>query len=280
MGSMLLAQSQISEQYRNSHNLDARIALHDRFSTNKYDWMRWVFDHMLAAPAVSRVLEIGCGTGQLWKNNLDRIPSHWAITLSDASAGMIETARTNLAATSFAAASFAAQVQFRQFDADHVPFDTASFDIVIANHMLYHVPNIDNTLGELRRVLKPGGQLFAATNGPNHMRELDELLVGFDPALKLQAVTDQFQLDNGAPQLQKYFAQVSLQRYDSNLVVTEPAPLLAYVYSMIRAFIIAERWAAFEAYVHAKFAERGGTLFIQKETGLFVAKTSEKDFSE
>ena len=65
MGSMLLAQSQISEQYRNSHNLDARIALHDRFSTNKYDWMRWVFDHMLAAPAVSRVLEIGCGTGQL-----------------------------------------------------------------------------------------------------------------------------------------------------------------------------------------------------------------------
>ena len=191
---------------------------------------------------------------------------------------MIETARANLAATSFAAASFAAQVQFRQFDADHVPFDTASFDLVIANHMLYHVPNIDNTLGELRRVLKPSGQLFAATNGPNHMRELDELLVGFDPALKLQAVTDQFRLDNGAPQLQKHFAQVLLQRYDSNLVVTEPAPLLAY--SMIRAVIIAERWAAFEAYVHAKFAERGSTLFIQKETGLFVAKTLGKDFSE
>jgi hypothetical protein len=41
---------------------------------------------------------------------------------------------------------------------------------------------------------------------------------------------------------------------------------------VIRAFIIAERWAAFEAYVHAKFVERGGTLFIQKETGLFVAE--------
>lgn len=263
---MLLTQSAIGEQYRSSQNLDARIALHDRFSTNSYDWMRWVFDHMLDAAPDSRVLEIGCGSGQLWKNNLDRIPSTWAVTLSDASAGMIETTQQALAGS-----AFAAQVQFRQFNADALPFDAASFDLVIANHMLYHVPSVDRTLGELRRVLRPGGRIFAATNGPDHMRELDELLIGFDPALKLQSVTQTFRLDNGAAQLQPHFTQVQLHRYHSDLMVTEVAPLLAYAYSMTKTNIAPERHAEFEAHVQAQFDRRNSTYFIRKETGLFVA---------
>jgi ubiquinone/menaquinone biosynthesis C-methylase UbiE len=46
---------------------------------------------------------------------------------------------------------------FAQADAQALPFRDASFDAVIANHMLYHVPDISRSLGEVRRVLKPSG---------------------------------------------------------------------------------------------------------------------------
>jgi cyclopropane fatty-acyl-phospholipid synthase-like methyltransferase len=61
-------------QYRDSRNLSARINLHERFSTNPLRWHRWVFEH-LRLPESARVLELGCGTSNLWKQNAERIPA-------------------------------------------------------------------------------------------------------------------------------------------------------------------------------------------------------------
>ncbi|MGB0386395.1 MAG: MerR family transcriptional regulator, partial [Ardenticatenaceae bacterium] len=69
----LADQGYVKAQYKSSKNLQTRIQLHERFSVNKYDWFLWVFDHF-KLPAVCRVLEVGCGTGQFWKENLARIP--------------------------------------------------------------------------------------------------------------------------------------------------------------------------------------------------------------
>ena len=85
----------LSNQYRDGRNLNARILLHQRLSTNPYGWFRWVFDQ-LNLPAQGRILELGCGAGTLWLENLDRIPPGWEITLSDFSAGMLTQAQANL----------------------------------------------------------------------------------------------------------------------------------------------------------------------------------------
>jgi ubiquinone/menaquinone biosynthesis C-methylase UbiE len=84
-----------SQQYKTSFNLDARIHLHERFSVNKYDWPKWVFDHFIL-PSNSCLLEVGCGTGYLWLQNIDRIPHSWEITLSDFSPGMLRETQFNL----------------------------------------------------------------------------------------------------------------------------------------------------------------------------------------
>ena len=81
-------QEYLACQYRNASNLNARIDLHQRFSTNKYGWQRWIFDQ-LDLPLQCRILELGCGPGNLWLENLDRIPESWDIVLSDFSAGML-----------------------------------------------------------------------------------------------------------------------------------------------------------------------------------------------
>ena len=79
------------EQYRNAGNLQARIALHSRFSTNSYGWFRWVFDH-LDLPPVSRLLELGSGPADLWVENSLKLPEKWEVNLSDLSSGMLRQA--------------------------------------------------------------------------------------------------------------------------------------------------------------------------------------------
>jgi hypothetical protein len=78
----------VMAQYCTTSNLKARIALHQRFSTNPYGWLRWVFDQF-RLPLQCRLVELGGGTGDLWVENQFRIPTGWAITLSDASMGMV-----------------------------------------------------------------------------------------------------------------------------------------------------------------------------------------------
>ena len=88
-----------TDQYKDSSNLDARVAIHQRFSSNEYGWFKWVFDTLEKLPADAKILELGCGHGLVWKENADRIPSTWDITLSDLSSGMLDSAWRNLVVT-------------------------------------------------------------------------------------------------------------------------------------------------------------------------------------
>jgi hypothetical protein len=64
----------LREQYKDGSNLNARFRLHARFSTNRYGIFRWILDHM-TLPNDARVLEVGTGTAQMWRQNRDRIPA-------------------------------------------------------------------------------------------------------------------------------------------------------------------------------------------------------------
>jgi ubiquinone/menaquinone biosynthesis C-methylase UbiE len=215
----------LSEQYRDAANLNARIQLHVRFSTNKSDFSEWIFDHFDLAPD-SRILELGCGPGGLWHKNLERIPGGWEITLSDLSMGMLRQAQTNLR-------NSRRSFNFSIADAQFLPFASESFDAVIANYMLYHVPDRPRAFSEIRRVLKPGGRIFAATAGSDHLRELFELAdrVALNAAERTRG-SELFSLENGENQLSPWFSQIRLDRRDNSLVVTEPGPLIDYYLSM------------------------------------------------
>jgi SAM-dependent methyltransferase len=254
----------LTKQYHNAANLNARIQLHTRFSTNIYGWHPWIFDQFKIAPH-SRVLELGCGPGRLWTENSARISGEWDITLSDFSAGMLEETRRNLA-------SVGRLFSFEVIDAQSIPFEDASFDAVIANHMLYHVPDRSKTLSEIRRVLRPGGRFYASTVGAAHLREIGELVRRFDPQIVF-GIGDEasFTLENGAQQLAPYFSNVAVYRYDDALIVTEAEPLIAYVLSgRVGAALEDDRVAEFAAFVQHELAQHG-TIHITKDSGLFEA---------
>src|SRR5690242_6563546 len=269
MSSQSIREYLLTKQYKNADNLNARIELHRRFSTNGYGWTRFVFDQLVAAlPSDARVLEIGCGPATLWRANVNRIPAGWDVTLSDFSAGMLDEARASLAESGRA-------FHFAEVDAQTIPYADASFDGVVANHMLYHVPDRDKALGEIRRVLKPNGTLFAATNGERHLVEFEELLRRAETPegwWRVPAATLDFSLENGGAQLARHFSAVEPRPYDDALEVTETEPLVAYVLSTSTAGrMTEERIARFRRVVEAEIAARGA-VHISKETGLFVAR--------
>lgn len=162
-----------SVQYSTDANLQARIRLHEQYSINNLDFHVWVFNH-LQLPTSCRILEVGCGPGMLWRKNLDRIHPEWRVCLADFSPGMIRTAQSHILPVHphFTTAGL---------DIQHIPFSEASFDVIIGNHMLYHVPDHPKVFGGIRRLLKPGGRFYASTNGQTHLQEMGELVTRFNP---------------------------------------------------------------------------------------------------
>ena len=264
----------MQEQYRDSSNLSARITLQARFGTNPYGWHQWVFDR-LELPPEARLLELGCGPGLLWSENLDRLPEGWSITLTDASPGMLGEAERGLGADR--------RFRFRVVDAQRIPFQDGVFDAVVANNMLYHVPDLPLALSEVARVLKPGGSLYAATVGRDHMREMGEMLAVLDPAHPPDEPIWYylgFNLENGAQQLSRCFSEVSLLPYEDALAVTEAKPLVDYLLSTPIAYSAADRSgedefrdrvSALTTTLERDLASRG-EIRISKQTGMFVAR--------
>jgi SAM-dependent methyltransferase len=143
---------------------------------------------------------------------------------------------------------------------------------VIANHMLYHVPDRPKALAEIRRVLKPAGRFYASTIGKAHMHEMHELMGRFDAQLSTwgQSAAEAFCLENGAGQIQAFFAQVTLHRYEDSLRVTDAEMLLAYILSG-RLSIDETQQQALAAFVRQEVAASPGGFFISKDSGVFEA---------
>lgn len=251
------------DQYKDSSNLDARIEIHKRFSTNPQGWYNWIFDTLVQLPQDARVLELGCGAGTMWRQCADRIPTGWVITLSDLSDGMLDSAWRNLVVTG-------RSLKFEKIDAQAIPYPEQTFDIVIANHMLYHVPDRRKALSEIKRVLKDDGCLIATTVGENHLHEMDTWIKGASTA-KHEKFTVPFTLENGKAQIAEYFLRVEISRYEDNLNVTEVEPLIAYLRSSIRAEDLAhDEIKKIESELSAALA-KDGKIFITKDSGLFKA---------
>ncbi|MEP7293206.1 MAG: class I SAM-dependent methyltransferase, partial [Chloroflexota bacterium] len=193
--------STVRREYASDVYLRTRQETHEQYTVPKIDFPQWVL-HRLHWRGDERVLDVGSGTGAYYDSLREFWPDVTYHAL-DRSAGMLaeHRARGDLIAA----------------DAQQLPFEDGRFDVVMANHMLYHVPNIDAALLETRRVLKPGGVLIAATNSIQSMPEFHALFrrgmlllstpgkIYSQPPLPAQA---SFSLENGARLLSRHFYAV------------------------------------------------------------------------
>jgi SAM-dependent methyltransferase len=158
-------------------------------------------------------------------------------------------------------------------DAQSVPFADAVFDVVLADHMLYHVPDPRRAVAEAARVLAPGGVFVAATNGPRHLRELMHLRTRvFGGVASTESHAAIFGPANGLAMLRDHFSSVAWVPYRDELACTSPADVLAYLTSFPPAQgASADERRQLEDAIEAEFVAGDGVFRVTKESGAFVA---------
>jgi ubiquinone/menaquinone biosynthesis C-methylase UbiE len=255
-------------QYANSSNLGARIRIHELYSTNKYDLMRWSFDLLMAVVgSTAKILEVGAGRGDLWSKNADRLLPEWQVTLTDFSQGMLDDAQKHLGAA-------ADHFTWQTANAQELPFEDQSLDAVLAHFMLYHVPDREKAIREFRRVLKPNGVLLACTLGESHMNQLNEAIHRAFPdtyTKPVRGVQGNFSLENGADQIRTAFNNIVMIPYVCDLQVEDAEPVVDYARSAIHGGDTEEGYALLREAVKQEIAEKGH-FFVSKSTGMFVAR--------
>jgi SAM-dependent methyltransferase len=172
----------------------------------------------------THVLDAGCGTGDF----SERLRRELGVPLValDTSPRMVTLARER-------------GLDAICGDIQALPFPDASFNCVLANRVLYHLPDLDQGLAEIARVLIPGGKLVAVTYGVDHTRELYDL-VGTYPL-----ASSPFSSENGEESLRRRFAFV--ERRDFSGVARFPDR------NAVRGLLVAS-WG--DAFAHLDFAGR------------------------
>lgn len=256
-------ETNIIEQYKNAKNLNDRISLHEKYSTNKQGWFNWLFNQ-IDFSRVNRLLELGCGNGKLWQENRIDLRNR-EIFLSDISEGMVEEVRNKLGS------DFNCIVA----DAEKIPFKDSYFDTIIANHVLFYLNDLNLGLKEIDRVLKSDGILYCSTYGKNHMKEITEIVQSFDSRINLSnhSLYDIFGLENGEDILSKYFSNIQRMDYQDSLEITESKPLIDYIMSCHgnQNEILGPRLNEFKEYIE-EILKNNGKIVVTKQAGLFVCR--------
>jgi SAM-dependent methyltransferase len=196
-----------AENYATEANLRARQALYeDVEGEHALDVLRRV----IAERRPARVLEVGGGPGELAAWMQDELGAD--VSYLDLSPRMVQLARER-------------GVSAEEGDVQELPFPDASFDLVVAAWMLYHVPDLERGLSEIARVLIPGGSLVAVTNSLGHLDELRALMHYGRP-------TESFHAENGAGLLSSYFASVERLDVSGKVTVHRREQLVGYQQSI------------------------------------------------
>jgi SAM-dependent methyltransferase len=225
----------VRAQYADEKGLETRQAVYGNGGGAAFDV---AFD-ALAEVAPRRVLEVGGGQGFFAERLRDELGCE--LVGVDVSERMVELQRER-------------GLDARVADVQELPFSDGAFDAATANYMLYHVPDLDRGLGELARVLCPGGRLVAITNGVDHLRELWRL-VGRD-----RRVEGTFNDENGETFLRRHFAHVARHDVRGEVTFPDEAAVRAYLDS-------SQRWRGVEP---ARFET---PLRATSASAVFVADT-------
>jgi SAM-dependent methyltransferase len=225
----------VRRDYADECRLSARIAAQQ--SGTGPDPRQVAFE-AVAEATPRRVLEVGPGRGELAGRISNELGSE--VVAVDQSERMVQL-------------TLARGVEAMVGDVQELPFGDGVFDVAVAAWMLYHVPDLDRGLRELRRVIDPGGRLVAVTNSVHSQRELWEL-IGYQPRYSFGA-------ENGEEALLRHFTIVERREVHGTITFPDRDAAHRYVAASPMAARLADNLPFFD-----------GPLICSRHVVVFVAQ--------
>ena len=264
---------EVISQYKNDDNLKKRISIHD-YSTSDKEWFHWLFEREQITEGM-KILEIGCGNGTFWKRVAALLPNNLEIHLVDYSEGMLESAREKVAEIleNFPEKNLRFVIEKR--DATDFSYPTSGFDLIMANHMLYHVEK-ESRLQLYRKIkglLAKDGRFSCSLIGQTHMRELHDFVDEYYPSIKFPSASFDIWLETAREELKNFFNVVSVEEHENDLYVPDKELIFNYVasYSKEAKELVSRDKEAFFDRVRSKMNE-DGVMYIHKSTGVVVCE--------
>jgi ubiquinone/menaquinone biosynthesis C-methylase UbiE len=193
----------------------------------------------VAERAPRSILEVGCGWGELAERMTRELDA--VVVAFDRSARMTQLARDR-------------GVRVLRADAQAIPIRDASMESVVANAVLYHVPDLDRGLAEIARVLVDGGRFVATVFDAGRFRELFALVGQSPPDIPVT-------VDNAEELLRPRFERIEARLGTHALVFPNAHEVRTYLASTITMRHLADRVEDFE-----------GELRTERTFGVFVAE--------
>ncbi len=205
-------------------NLKNRLNIYDKYSPSGNNWKQWLFSRISINDG-DNVLELGCGNGELWKKNIEKLNCNCSLKLSDFSPEMLEGAKNNLK-------DIEHDIEFEAINIEEIPYNDNSFDVIICEHAAYLLHDIEKGLSEIQRVLKPNGTAYITLVSTSHFSELEKIINDYKN-YKMGGRDRIFRLsiENARPTIEKYFEVKGFEAKEEELLVDDSGYLVNYVVS-------------------------------------------------
>lgn len=255
--------TQVIQQYQDDSKFSKRQNFHDQYSTNSYGFRNWMFDKYTLFDSC-KILELGCGNGRMWDEKYKDLPLNSQLILSDFSEGMCKVVKEKHKQHE--------NIEIKKIDIQEIPYKDDCFDIVIANHMLYHVPNVNKAIEEVYRVLKKGGKFYASTLGTNGFQKyLNQKFKQFNSQMDYFNIEDwAFTLKNGREVLSKKFDDITKYEYEDSIEISDENILVDWIFTSVVLQDLDKSQFEGLAECFAKDKDEKGVIHIPKHIGCFV----------
>jgi SAM-dependent methyltransferase len=264
-----------ADAYADDHHLNVRYQTHQCYTVDPVDFGRWTLER-LAAQAAWRgdewVLDVGCARGELLRAMANHSQGRGRLVGCDLSPGMIAQALEQ---------GPGPVVHLFLSDVQALPLPDETFDVVMARHMLYHVPDIAHAIAEAARVLRPGGRFLATTNSANTMPEYWAICARaaerYPAMASRENLNERFSLENGDAYVQACFDRVAVHTLPGTLRFPSAEPFVDY-FASTRTLIMNPghtdaEWQAVVDFVGAEaesIVVSEGCLDVTKVTGAIL----------
>lgn len=221
--------SEIMQLVTKNQQANFRYGLYERYGTGRQKWHQWLFDQLPLEPGM-KVLDVGCGHGNVWHRSWQRIPARCSLTLLDKETrglqflrGIYRKRRRELAA--------GAKLTFLCEDAESWQCPSAEYDLILVGHLWSYIRDKKGLLGRLRRGLAEGGRLISTFTSQACVSDVNRILEPVLGRRVLRAYQERKQAF--AAQMEELFAgefgNISRMTYHNGLCIVQPEELLQYL---------------------------------------------------